>query len=361
LRAAGQSLTEYRRQVLHGVLLSLAVLAIVTAVAGGAVTSSASLLASKPVAETSAGYLRPPVLLSGAANFAKDVTVHDTATGSQVAVAAAQQTPEPQATPDPTAVPEPAYFTYSIQAGDTVDSIAAAYGIDPGYIIWNNPEISDPDSLIVGATMVIPSTDGLVYNVTLGDTIGGIASTYGVDVSSIVGYAPNGLTSADNIVEGKVLLVPGAAIPAPAPEPDVAIPAAVPEEDTSAPAASSGFIWPWYGGISQYFGEPELGSYHKGLDIEGYTGGTIVAAAAGRVVLVAWDDYGLGYHVIIDHGDGFQTIYAHLSDIWVSQGQYVDQGEAVGALGSTGYSTGPHLHFQINYYGTPVDPLGYLP
>jgi murein DD-endopeptidase MepM/ murein hydrolase activator NlpD len=360
LKLASQSLTENRRLSLHGLLISLAVIGIVTAVSGRVTAgSSLSLLTSGPVAESNAGFLRPPALIGGVSSAPSAAT---TAAGP-VAVAGAAQAPAPQATPDATEAPGPGYFTYTIQDGDTVDSIAARYGLDPAYLIYDNPEIGDPDSLIIGATMVIPSTDGVVYNVTLGDTLNGIADYYGVDVNSIVGYAPNGLTSPDNLIEGAVLLIPGAQLPQPAPAEDISLPAAASSSDDSGSdfVESSGFIWPWYGNISQYFGEPELSSYHKGLDIEGYVGGSIVAAAGGTVVLTAWDDYGLGYHVIIDHGNGIQTIYAHLSDIWVSQGQYVSQGEAIGALGSTGYSTGPHLHFQVNVYGVPTDPLSYLP
>jgi murein DD-endopeptidase MepM/ murein hydrolase activator NlpD len=269
---------------------------------------------------------------------------------------------EAPATPEETASLQPPYFTYTIQPGDTVDSIAGVYGIDPTYIIWNNPEITDPDSLIIGGTLLVPSVDGVVYHLALGDTLTGVAAAFGVDVSAIVDFGPNALTSPDSVPEGMVLVIPGAVPPAPAPVEEPAyFPAAA--DDSGSGYSGSGFIWPWYAGVTQYFGEPELGSYHKGVDLEGAgsVGAPIVAAAAGTVILTAWDDYGLGYHVIIDHGNGFQTIYAHLSDIWVGQGQYVSQGEAVGALGSTGYSTGPHLHFQINLYGSPVDPLAYLP
>jgi murein DD-endopeptidase MepM/ murein hydrolase activator NlpD len=126
-----------------------------------------------------------------------------------------------------------------------------------------------------------------------------------------------------------------------------------------APAPSYGYIWPAYGNITTYFME----NGHKGIDIDGFGqyGAPIASVATGQVVLASWSDWGLGYHVIVDHGDGMRTVYAHLSEIWVSQGQYVGQGEAVGALGSTGYSTGPHLHFEMHYYGSVVDPLAYLP
>ena len=372
LRAAGRSLIEYRNFTLHGLFLSLAVVALVTTISGSAfgLTPSTSLLSSKPVAETNAGYLHPPVLLLNAPAANKQaVSVHsatgpvETAIGDEPAVAPAQE--QPVDTPDATAAPQVGYFTYTVQPGDTLDSIANAYGIDPAYMSFNNPEISDPDSLIIGGTLLIPATNGLVYHVTLGDTLNGIADAYGIDTNSIVSYAPNGLRSPDDVVEGAILVLPNAALPAPVPESAYVADPGLSSDDERLPAAASvystGYAWPIGGNISQYFGEPELGSYHKGIDIEGGFGAPIAAAAAGTVVLTAWDDYGLGYHVIIDHGNGMQTIYAHLSDIWVGQGQYVGQGEAVGALGSTGYSTGPHLHFQMNLYGTPVNPFGYLP
>jgi murein DD-endopeptidase MepM/ murein hydrolase activator NlpD len=150
--------------------------------------------------------------------------------------------------------------------------------------------------------------------------------------------------------------IPAAADPQPAPQPQPApepAPAPAPQ-----PVASVGYIWPFSGNITTYFS-----GYHPGIDIDGYGryGAPVVAAASGTVVLTAWDDYGYGYHVIIQHDDGSQTQYAHLSDIWVGQGQYVSQGEAVGGVGSTGYSTGTHLMFNMYIGGAPVNPLDYLP
>lgn len=329
----------------------------------------ASLLSSKPVAESSAGYLRPPVLLSTvpsvlARHQAEAVAI---AAPSETAAADLLTPGLAQSTPSPTSAPAPAYFTYTIQPGDTIDSIAAAYGIDPNYIIWNNPLISsNPDMLLVGATVVVPSTNGLVYNVTLGDNLNAIASAHGIDVNDIINFAPNGITTPDTVVEGMVLVLPGAIgyTPEPTPAaPSAPLPAAAPQpayvpDPAPVYTPSVGFIWPYYSSLSTYFS-----GYHRGIDIDGFGnyGAAIVAAASGRVVLAAYDDYGYGYHVIIAHDDGSQTLYAHLSDIWVGQGQYVNQGEAVGALGSTGYSTGPHLHFEIHVGGYAVDPLAYLP
>jgi murein DD-endopeptidase MepM/ murein hydrolase activator NlpD len=324
------------------------------------------------VAETSAGYLRPPVLLSTVPSVLARHQAELEATlspSAAAAAAAATGAPTPELTPAPTPFAQPAYFTYTIQPGDSVSNIAAQFGISDRALLQNNPHLSsDPDLLIVGGTLVVPSVDGLVYNVTLGDNLNDIAGRYGIDVASIVDFAPNGITSPDTVVEGMVLVLPGVALPDPVavvaePEPAAPLPAASapdPEpEPFSPPVVSFGsYIWPVGGSVSTYFS-----GWHPGIDIDGYGsyGAPILSAASGTVVLTAWDDYGYGYHVIVQNDDGTTMQYAHLSDIWVSQGQYVGQGEAVGALGSTGYSTGPHLMFNMYIDGVAVDPLYYLP
>ena len=323
------------------------------------------------VTGTAAAYLSPSVVLSTTPSVLVRHQAEARATAPSSPEAAA--TADPATTPGATATPQPAFTTYTIQPGDTVSSIATSFGIDQNYILWNNPLVrEDPDYLLIGANILIPSVNGLVYTVTLGDTLGDIAAYYQTDVQSITAFGPNNLASPDDVIEGMVLVLPGAVPPPPAPppepEPEAVVvpdpepaydPPAAPSYDPPAAAAytSSGFSWPFYGPISTYFS-----GYHRGIDIDGFGnyGATIAAAADGVVVLAAYQDWGYGYHVIIEHSDGSRTLYAHLSDIWVGQGQYVGQGQGVGALGSTGYSTGAHLHFEI-HIGGPVDPLGYLP
>jgi murein DD-endopeptidase MepM/ murein hydrolase activator NlpD len=333
--------------------------------------------AQSGVAGTAAAYLRPSVVLS----TTPSVLVRHQAEARATDAPSATTGTGGAAAPDPTTTPgaaASAFTTYTIQPGDTVSSIAESFGIDSNYIMWNNPLVrEDPDYLLIGANILIPSVNGLVYTVTLGDTLGDIAAYYQTDIQSITAFSPNGLSSADDVIEGMVLLLPGAVPPPPAPpppapepEPDpVVIPepepayepppvyAAAPAPAPAAAYTSTGFIWPFYGPLSTYFS-----GYHRGIDIDGFGnyGATIAAAADGVVVLAAYQDYGYGYHVIIEHADGSRTLYGHLSDIWVSQGEYVGQGQGIGALGSTGYSTGPHLHFEI-HIGGPVDPLAYLP
>jgi LysM repeat protein len=331
--------------------------------------------ASSGLAESAAGYISPPVVLSTTSNL---LVRHQTeARATDAPSAAAGGTTDGTATPGATAAAHPPFSTYTIQAGDSVSSIAQSFGVDPNYILWNNPGVrDDPDMLLVGANLLIPSVNGLVYTVTLGDTLSDVAAFYQIDVQSITAFEPNKLSSPDDVIEGMVLVLPGAVPPPPPPPPPPPAaappappvvapqpayqPAAVSEPDPEpAPArASSGYIWPFYSSISQYFS-----SYHHGIDIDGFGryGATISAAASGTVVLAASQDYGYGNHVIIQHADGSRTLYGHLSEIWVGQGQYVSQGQGIGALGSTGYSTGPHLHFEVQIGGVSVDPLAYLP
>jgi murein DD-endopeptidase MepM/ murein hydrolase activator NlpD len=121
--------------------------------------------------------------------------------------------------------------------------------------------------------------------------------------------------------------------------------------------SSSGFIWPVSGPITSGFG-PRWGGFHEGIDIGAPCGTPIRAAASGTVIYAGWMD-GYGNIVVIDHGGGIATAYAHQSAIYVSGGS-VSQGHVIGAVGSTGHSTGCHLHFEVRVNGTPVDPLGYL-
>ncbi len=123
--------------------------------------------------------------------------------------------------------------------------------------------------------------------------------------------------------------------------------------------SSAGYIWPLNGAVTSYYG-PRWGSMHTGIDIDGVTGQPVVASKAGSVIM-AGSYSGYGNAVIVDHGGGYQTLYAHLSSFAVSSGQSVGQGQTVGAVGCTGSCTGDHLHFEVRVNGSPTDPMQYLP
>lgn len=140
--------------------------------------------------------------------------------------------PEAEPTPDP----QPAFTVYTVQPGDSVASIADSFGIDMDYILWNNPDLhDDPNLLLVGQELHVPSVNGLIYNVELGDTLSDIASFYEIEVKSILAFVPNGITSADDVIEGMVLLLPGAVPPPPPPEAVQPLP--VPAAETTPAAA----------------------------------------------------------------------------------------------------------------------------
>ena len=292
--------------------------------------------------------------------------------------------------------PEPVAFTvHEVAAGETLSGIGAQYGVDVQYLLWNNPEVgADPDMLVEGENLLVPGTPGIVYDVKLGDTVTDIAATYSIDSAEIVAFAPNGLESPDVIVEGSVLVLPGAVPPPPPPPAEVpqetpapATPEPATPEPTAPPPAPaapraplppvvaapapppptaietveiSGFIWPVSGSLNSRFG-PRWGSFHSGIDIGAAAGTSVGAAASGKVVLATYSNYGYGNYVIVRHGDGSETLYAHLSRIYVSLGQQVGQGETIGTVGCTGWCTGPHLHFEVRIGGVAVDPLPYLP
>lgn len=269
-----------------------------------------------------------------------------------------------QPTPAPT--PVPVYIIYAIQQGDTVNGLAAQYGISSDSIVWNNTDLESPDTLALGQFLRIPMTDGIIYDVKLGDTLSDIASRYDVDVASITSFAGNHLVNADGIAESQIIFIPNGKMPAPPPPtPEPAAPASPPSSSSpSQPApsgpSSSGFIWPVSGPVSSYFGP----SHPLGIDIDQFNnaGGPIVAASSGVVTFAGGDSccsYGL--YVVINHQNGFETLYAHMASITVTQGEYVQQGEVIGYVGMTGRSTGYHLHFEVHRNGAVVDPLDYLP
>lgn len=263
---------------------------------------------------------------------------------------------------------------YEVQENDTLIGIGEQFSLSPSTILWGNPYTltDDPHALRAGMTINILPVDGVYYEWHDGDGLNGVASTYKVTPEDIIDFPANGLSretigdySHPNITPGTWLVIPGGSrefVNWSAPlitreNPAVASiygPGAC-EAVMDGPLGSGTFVWPttetWISGYDY-----DEATNHRAIDIYGVIGNNVFAADAGVVVYAGWNNHGYGNVVMIDHGNGWQTLYAHLDSYNVGCGYYVFQGDVIGGLGTTGNSSGPHLHYEMRYNGVPVNP-----
>ncbi len=260
---------------------------------------------------------------------------------------------------------------YVVQAGDTIYDIAAQFGLSPNTLVWSNREgLNDAPWLIQpGLELFILPVDGVYHTVRAGEGVASIASEYGVESEALYNEW-NGLEDGEQPREGQLLVVPGGQgeevdwtppplYPSPGPAGlsyGICRGAAV-----SGPGANGWFAYPT--GSSRvsgwYFHDPRNPT-HIGLDYACRTGDPLYAADNGVVTIAGWNG-GYGILVEVNHGNGFVTRYGHFSELAVGCGQSVYQGSLLGYCGSTGWSSGAHLHFEIRHQGVPQDPQAYLP
>ena len=245
---------------------------------------------------------------------------------------------------------------YTVQDGDTVSSIAEKFGISIDTIRWQN-NLASKDSIKVGESLEILPVTGVAHKVKKGDTVYSIAKYYDTSPQGIVDFPFNSFVNDETfeLAIGQTIIVPDGIKPSQVLwQPTARVRQITP--DAGSVTASGAFIWPAGGTISQRFSW-----YHKAIDIANKTAPNILAADSGKVIVAGWPDgYGYGNRVIIDHGNGYRTLYAHLSRIYVVVGQTVARGDAIGQMGSTGRSTGIHLHFEVIKNGVNLDPLTVL-
>ena len=270
---------------------------------------------------------------------------------------------------------------YTVKDGDTVFGISEKFGLRPQTVLWGNYNIllDDPHRLKAGQELNILPVDGTYYEWQDGDGLNGVADFFGVDPDDIVNYPTNNLNKASvgdyanpNIAPGSWLVVPGgerlfiswsAPIGVTRENPAVA---SVIGDGACGPIEGGAigygsYVWPAANHyLSGYDWSPDTN--HRGIDVAGHEGAAIFAVDAGVIVYVGWNDRGYGNMVMIDHGTGFQSMYAHMSTFNVVCGQSVGQGEVIGAFGNTGASSGAHLHFELmtSIYGK-VNPWDFLP
>jgi murein DD-endopeptidase MepM/ murein hydrolase activator NlpD len=228
---------------------------------------------------------------------------------------------------------------HTIETGDTLFDIAERYGTNVETLV-NLNGIRNPHLIFPGDSIDVLTGIGLVHNVEDGDTVKAIAELYEVEPEVII--AANRLAeNTENLSRGERIIVPGARLPQ-----GVAL-------------HSMELTWPLQGRITSGFGW-RGGSFHYGIDIAALSGTPIYAAESGRVIYAGYrGSYGL--LIELQHNEQWSTRYAHASKLAVGQGQQVHRGDVLAYVGSTGNSTGPHLHFEIICNGERIDPLHYLP
>lgn len=249
---------------------------------------------------------------------------------------------------------------YTVQPGDTISTIAQKFSVSSNTILWAN-NLTWNSTIKPGQTLQILPTSGLAHTVKSGDSLASIAKKYQVDTNAIISF--NKLANEKDIRVGETLIIPGGVQPA-------AVPVTPPTYARPTPSKiikniagvratddrGGAYLWPVNSRIvTQYYSWK-----HTGVDIGDHLGNPIFAAESGKVITAGWNNGGYGNYVIIDHGNGIQTLYGHASALLVKTGDVVSRGEQIAKIGSTGHSTGPHLHFEVRVNGSRLNPLNYV-
>ncbi len=271
--------------------------------------------------------------------------------------------------------PREVVITYTVELGDNLFDIGDKFGLKPETILWgnydtlkDNPEILQPDQ-----TLNILPVNGVYYQWQEGDTIEGVAATFKAKAEDIINY-PGNRIDLTTVALGEAAVEPGTWLIIPGGKRELKDwgPPAISRTNPAVAryygpgscgaiyegAIGTGvFVWPT---TSHLISGYTYSAIHPAIDIGGALGNAIYAADSGVVVYAGWSNYGYGNLIVIDHGNGWQTAYAHLNSIGVICGQSVTRGIVIGALGTTGNSSGPHLHFEMGINGVKVNPLDYV-
>lgn len=258
-------------------------------------------------------------------------------------------------------LPVQQFITYTVKRGDTPNAIADRFGIQPETLLGGNPSLSEESNLLQrDITLVILPIDGVLHDVRAGDSLESVAAEYNVTLEGIIAYEPNNLEFPYRLVPGTQILIPGAVrelfVWTPPTLADVSGGSREGSNVKPAIVGTGTFIWPiisraftqffWYG--------------HPGIDVASPEGAAVVTADTGTVTFAGWNIYGYGNLIVVNHGNGYETFYAHLSGINVVPGQIVYQGNVIGATGNTGNSSGPHLHYEVRINANQDDPCFYI-
>ncbi|MFP4662699.1 MAG: LysM peptidoglycan-binding domain-containing M23 family metallopeptidase [Halanaerobiales bacterium] len=229
-------------------------------------------------------------------------------------------------------------LVHRVNRGENLWKIADRYDVDIDTLIGAN-DIANMNTIQIGDEIRILPVKGILYKINPGESLWTISRKFDITINSIV--EANAILNPDLVKPGALLILPG-----------------VKPEFGYRDRLSKRFIKPVDARISSYFG-PRWGREHEGIDYAVNVGTRVKAARSGKVIYSDWSA-GYGYTVVIEHQKGVRTLYAHNSKLLVRGGQWVERGQVISLSGNTGRSTGPHLHFEIQINGNPVNPLNYL-
>jgi len=256
-----------------------------------------------------------------------------------------------------TILPRKETIIYTVNAGDTISSIAKKFKISVNTILWEN-NLTASSLIRPGDQLDIPPGTGINHVIRKGETLSKIAQKYDVKSDKIL--LANDIEEANKIKIGQKIFIPDGEMIYTAQKTTpkrslTAIKEAIQYSKTKKQSASNKMCWPTSGHrITQYYSWR-----HRGLDIANKTGTPLYAAEAGTIEYAGWTN-GYGYNIIINHGGGKKTRYAHASKFYVKKGDYVNRCQRIAAMGSTGWSTGPHIHFEVIINGSKYNPLNYI-
>lgn len=253
--------------------------------------------------------------------------------------------------------------TYVVQEGDTIGSIARSFGVNAGTILWSNG-LTERQYIRPGDALRIPPVSGILVTLKKGDTVAKLAKRYGADAEEIL--AMNRVTDETALALGTELVIPGGAPPLPdqtlaaiatrAAQPAAPSGVKKPADANTKNLPAAKLLWPTSGhAITQYYGWR-----HTGIDLDGDYSSPLYAAYDGVVEKSGWNSGGYGNMILIRHPNGMMTRYAHASKLFVKAGDAVKRGQVIAMMGTTGRSTGTHLHFEVYVNGVRTNPLPYI-